>query len=654
MIIHFPKKMSPDELIAPILAHHQRSLPSELHITLNDQGKAISHDKNQTIFTARSKPFALLYDLRQYFIQHLGLDTLLSFAYDLQKKNVFSQHIIHKTLHFLEQGKIVFRLEAQFPPDAIRRPEKNVYFANTFLQICTHVFIESQKALSQKTVFILEQAQNLDRDSLRFLQNSLLTVKTVDFKWHLIFQKNTTPNSLASESFIKARTEAFRKFFAVGVIAGYLDDALDIEKTLETIDFSSAFDDTLAYLHAEQKLNDKSAQDAVYKSRYEQFYAIQNQAEITPKCQKLTVLVDNYLYQFDAALNLCQQQEHLSPKDRCYLHLLAGLIHLKKKNDIQIARHIFQQGLLEADNITHHDEKIVEQAFLQNALNFCQVVDYFQQQNPSPDYHALLEIEHQLLQSVLRVFLSADSEKLSAKKLPYLMFILTTLLENISKLNELSGNYRDNIELYESYLSIFQTIAQRMEEKTYQTSYCISFSHAQIHNLIKVAQNYSAIGDITQALNITQSLIKTAKQYDVTGDYRAFIYHHQAIFHHQLGHNDKALEDLAQVALFAHHYNQPKWLQEALNGMFILSKNPAFRRQLEASGFITPNYSLPKKIKFYTNSAVDLENFFLVGLDEAIFNDNAVSYEKGQKIRGDMLKACFKHYGIWRQITRKG
>jgi hypothetical protein len=205
-------------------------------------------------------------------------------------------------------------------------------------------------------------------------------------------------------------------------------------------------------------------------------------------------------------------------------------------------------------------------------------------------------------------------------KLLHTLFILTTIVENIGKLNALCGRRCETIDLYAVYEHILEIVAGRMQRECYKDSFVISFSHALANIRIAVASGYAAANCHQKAYDITRQLLHDVKQYDITGDYRGFVLNAHALNAARMGWTDESMDCLAQMAAIYLDYNEPYMIKVAMNRLapFLVEQAPNSHAFLRQIGIIDAAFHAHDETTFLVSSAVDLENPLLGGLEQLI------------------------------------
>lgn len=183
-VADFPSEKSSVHHLQNTLSVLSTARPSFLEVSVTKAGKNVDHlDGRCTPFfiEASADPFSLYHSLRRIFVGAIGVRKMQAILEEIGAHGFFSDHICHKVAEFLRTGTIIFRQEAQFPPEVIRRPEKNVYFATSFTMVATKIFLQSHRLLCADCdgdpVYVIEQAQRLDRDSCKIWRS--LSSRTV-------------------------------------------------------------------------------------------------------------------------------------------------------------------------------------------------------------------------------------------------------------------------------------------------------------------------------------------------------------------------------------------------------------------------------------------------------------------------------------------
>jgi hypothetical protein len=587
----------------------------------------------------------------------------------------YSKHLCDKASDFLRSGKPYFKREAQFPPEVIRRPEKNLYFATTFNMVVSKLFLACHREMfgdNTGAAYVIEQCQHLDRCSMRLMQNMLLQLKPFCVQMELVFKRRADGSrdgaSNYERRFVAARKRCFGKLLNVALVTGSADESLDIDGFLRGADFQSSF---LAMTYSEtgaRRADIDSFRDMLYRNAYERFYVCKALHDDNPwfceeervDLEKLQVLCDSYNFLFDDALDTAESGIAATlGKNRCYFLLMKALVQLKKMKNSDAAISTLKQGIVEAGSIENLLERTVETAFLENALNFVWLIQIVASKEEGTRRDRLGEIltsEHGILQAVCKAFLSARAIDLEdRRKLLHALFILTTIVENISKLNALCGRRYETIDLYGVYEHILDIVAGRMQREAYRRSFEISFSHALVNIRVAVASGYAAANCHQKAYDITRQLLHDVEQYDITGDYRGFVLNAHAVNAARIGRTDESIDCLVQMAAIYLDYNEPYMIKVAMNRLapFLAEQAPDSHAFLHQLGIIDAAFHAHDETAFLVSSAVDLENPLLGGLEQLIFGKRPVAEARAYDREDCGLKAAFKSYGHWRQIAAR-
>ena len=371
MIVQFPARRSRDERLASLFSVFKTSCPSTLRIRLAKSGRLDADDlgpdgvRQPAVklhrMTCVPESFGALKNFRAFYRRHISIEEMELTIREIRSSRVYSDHIVDKAAEFIATGEVYFDLAAQFPPTIIRRPEKNVYFATTFVMVMTRFFVECHRRLigvsGESFRFAFEHAERCDRCSLRLLQNMQLFLKPFAFDFLLVFKSDANRTCVAlsaeAERFKKARRACYCKFLNVAAATGSLAEFLDIDAVLDQIDFIDAFQEFRAALSNASQSPIELFTDFVYKSRYEQFYALKSlhddAAWLTDadamQLEKLSLLCNSYNYLFDEALEVAEAAlQKADDYDKCFFLLMSGLVLLKKKNDRRTALAKLDEG----------------------------------------------------------------------------------------------------------------------------------------------------------------------------------------------------------------------------------------------------------------------------------------------------------------------
>lgn len=678
-VVAFRGRKSAQERVSEVFAVYRRAKPSLLTVRIEEADARISSASGRVLtLRAGSEPFSVFKELRRVYANEIGLAKIEVMLADIRANCNFSNHICDKVVDFIRSGRPYFKREAQFPPEIIRRPEKNLYFATTFNMIVTQLFTACHKVAftdrNEDVVYVVPNAEMVDRCSLRLIQNMLLAIKPFGIHFELTFTPARGPTDEAGDAFqrrfIAARRRCFRKLMHVALASGNADAALDVDAFLTDVGFASAFERMLTQADGVSRPDLDELRDMIYRNNYENFYIALKLHDQSPwlsaedlmRVRKLEVLCDSFNYSFDDALTTTSSElkRNLPAKNQCYHYLMRGLIFLKKQNDAPSAVSIMQEGLLVAARIESPLERTVETAFLKNALNFVRVVEVMTTLPVDARHDALtaiLDDEHAILQTVCEAFISVPASQLEDRnRLLDTLFILTTLVENIGKLNALCGRRDETIELYTTYQDIFDTVGQRMKEDTYKRSFTISFSHALVHTRVAVAAGHAAAKRYQVAYDMTKTLLNEAEQYDITGDYQGFILNAHALNAARIGNTNESVECLSRMAALYLEYNEPYMIKVAFNRLapHLKANDPGTYSFLSEVGVIDQGFQSHDEATFLVSSAVDLENPLLGGLEQMVFGKRSFNEMRRYQDEDRSLKAAFRSYGHWRQITQLG
>lgn len=195
---------------------------------------------------------------------------------------------------------------------------------------------------------------------------------------------------------------------------------------------------------------------------------------------------------------------------------------------------------------------------------------------------------------------------------------------------------------------------RRIKKQRYRPSFKISLSHALIHTRMAIAAGH-ALESPRRAYDTTKKLLGDVARLDITGEYEGFIRLAHAEYAKKIGKIAESRECLMRVAAVYLHYNQPYMIKLALNHLSSYVKNTlpaAYKmlcdREILDAGMIAHDTSV-----FMANSAVDLENSFLKGLDYRITHgDMAAAVVPQNGPRENNLRVVRKTYDHWHKITR--
>jgi hypothetical protein len=680
MLIQFRAKTTPLDKLNNVFDVYKNAKKSNLNIYITDSGMQ-GHPTEEAIFliSASLKNFSILPQLAYFYKKALGVDLAMEIFDSIQNRHPFSSHIFQKARNAIFNDVLEFKREAQFPPTIIRRPEKNLYYATTFNMAVTRFFVMAHKELIQRghivRNIIFQNMETCDRCSMRLIQNFHLYIK--DFSLNFVFyfkkadgSKATLSSSAYAKSYSHARKHCFRKVLNVAQAIGSLSASMDIDGFLEGIDFESGFSD----LSASKELwnNDISknddAMDMVYKSNYEKFYCMMESASAKlntkeshqPDKQlmlKLCVLTDSFNYNFSSALDLCATSDFGDEFEFCYFKLLSGLIKLKKNKRFDLALLDFDAGLETLASTQECLKKTIELGFLKNAKNLVCVLDILQNHEKdqrTDKIRVIIQSEHEILDSLLEQFITASDFELNKdSNMLNIIFIITTLIENISKLNAIAEDYQATIKLYQNYEYILATMAERMRHDEFNRSYTISFSHALLHIKMAIASQKARQKLHEEAYNITKQLLMDCKTYDVTGDYRGYILNAHSIYCSLLGKDEESFSSLMEMTEIYLFYNEPYMIKMAMNGVASQLKqyNPDIYDYLTNLSIIDPSFTRHEEASFIVSSPVDIENSLQAGLDKYLSGKSVLKGFISQLNQDhNPARAAYRTYGLWRQI----
>ena len=675
-VVRFPQRRSAEDRLGDVFSAYRSAVPSKLDVTLCPTGNGCTGSEKKDLIVIRGgyKPFSLFCSFRSFFRDRLGMAEMETIMAEIRATGSFSNHICDKADGFLRTGRPVFKREAQFPPEIIRRPEKNLYFATTFNMIVTKLFVECHRRAFEgkgdNVVYVVPQAQDLDRCSLRLLQNMLLYIKSEPMRIRVVLRQRKSTTATISEPaerrFVASRTRCLRKLFHVAVATGCASQKLDVDHMLAETDFLSTFQRMTETEMRRARADIDEFRDMIYRGAYERFYVAANLPAAAESLSehdrvvlaKLGLLCDSYNYLFDDALVRIENTiPTVTGSDLCYFLLMKGLIQLKKMNAADAALETLERAMNAARQIADPLDRAVECAFVENAMNFVKLIHIMssvkvdERQARIAD---ILENEHGILQSVCDAFISVPSARLSDRE-QFLdtLFILTTVVENIGKLNALCGRREETVQLYAAYEYIFETVMGRMKEEEYKRSFVISFSHALIHIRVAVAAGYAALNKLQDAYNATRALLEEVDSYDITGDYRGFILNAHALNAARIGRMSESVDCLAEMAAIYLDYNEPYMIKAAINRLapHLAEHEPEAHAFLTKIGIIDDGFRAHDEATFLVSSAVDLENPLLGGLEQMIFGKRAASELQTYEREDRSLKAAYKSYGHWRQIA---
>ncbi|WP_349367386.1 hypothetical protein [Salinarimonas sp.] len=687
-IVRFPGRESRADKLNAVFESYRTAVASRIYVQVTETGRLDRDALRAQAELAETaafrrlacgpEAFSVMHDLRAFYREALGAAELDLVLADIRASRAYSDHIVSKAADFVRTREIFFAREAQFPPSTIRRPEKNIYFATTFNMVMTRFFVECHKRLLEKTgaapIFVVENLQDCDRCSLRILQNMHLFLKPFGFVFAFAFKSAAgaiapDPADGYARRFVAARRGCFRKLLNVALASGNMATFVDTDTLLDDIDFASGYAAMHASMAADPGLSLDDFMNLVYRNRYEEFYVRKALLDAAPsldrqeamEVEKLLLLVDSYNYLFDDALAVAEAAVEAGDGfAQCYFLLMKGLVLLKKRNDKQAALATLEQGLAVAEALPRSLEAATEKAFLGNAVNFVRLIETMATKKGderTDAIEAILVDEHRILHEICEAFISArEADLADQRRQMNVLFIITTVVENISKLNGLIGAYEDTIELYRSYEHILDTVGERMRGEAYKRSFTISYSHALFHNRIMVAKCFANLKQLDQAYEITKDVVARGDEYDVTGDYRGFALNAHAVNAARLGKTEEVVDALVDMARIYVDYNEPYLIKSAINGLrdFIAENDRKSFDYLKSIGIIEDSFRRHEESTFLVSSPVDLENPLIGGMEQFVF---------GRRSEGELrsyldhpnrnLNAAFKSYGLWRQIYAK-
>ena len=650
-IVGFPGSgsLSLTDRLSFIVDDYKNSITPRLrlhkHIVLEDYAER----------TAVPEDFGLLVKCLHKEYTRLGRKVCLEILGKIEEESFFSRHICQKLRTHIERGDLVFEREAQFASDAIRRPERNLFYAYTFTTLATRFLCRCfERSDGQAASIAVANVGDLSRGDLRFLQSLLLYPKTFSLVVNLGFagRNPDAPHEDKNPHATAARKKALYRLLSVASMTDALIDVPNVASFLDEVDLRSPLLTTTPF-------DTDELDDLLYKSEYETFFIASGDRPRTGRILRFYVLALAYTYQFDAAIEEIDQHiRSEAPKDQCYLWLIKGLIELKKQQDSELSRSSLTQGLKVARLLENPLQRIYEIAYLQNALNFVRLVDAMKQPDKTHRSAELLDIlksEYELLGDVCGVYtrtnvvdLQDEETNLSA------VFIITTLVENIGKLNTLLGLREENILLHEQYHEILRTQDLRMTSDEYKASYKISYSHALITIGLMDAEALYHLGHLQDAIELITELRNSLDRFDVTGNYRALVHIALAICLLKDRKTKEAKEEFVIAAEILHAYNDPHMMRVAFRGIWeaMDEKDKAF-----FSPFLnTPAFS-EKEVEASFNkrtapAAVDLENSLFGGLEISLFMSSVPAAEAASFIhRGPDLNQTFRVYQPWRTLS---
>ncbi|MGJ3264247.1 MAG: hypothetical protein ACFE0R_13525 [Salinarimonas sp.] len=687
-VVVFPGRQSRADKLAAVFDVFRHAVASRIVVTASADGRLSRTEAGDAaretaapaphVLSCGAHAFSVFASLREFYRQRLGATTFDRILTAIRADNAYSDHIVDKAADFVRYNRIEFNRDAQFRPSTIRRPEKNLYFATTFNMVVTRFFVECHRSLIESgervPVFVLQNVERCDRCSLRLLQNMHLFLKPFSIEWHLVFKVAQSASAPSGEDpylerFVAARRQCFRKFLNVALASGSMTEVIDVETFVDRVDFEGGYRLEKAAAAGDPAPTLDDFMNLVYRNRYEEFYVRKAILDASPErdeadrieAAKLLLLVDAFNYLFDEALSVADRSiETSDDQTRCYFLLMSGLIQLKKRNDKEAALATMQRGLDLARALPPSLAAGTEKAFLGNAMNFVRLIEIMSstaKEQRASAIEAILADEHAILQEMCEAFISAVPSEISdTDQQMNALFIITTIVENISKLNALVEAWDETIELYQSYEHILGTVGDRMRSEEYKRSFTISYSHALFHNRILMATCHAKLGDFRKAYEITRDVLGRAGEYDVTGDYRGFALNAHSVSAARCDEPEEVADCLAEMARIYVAYNEPFLIKSAINGLkdFIRANDPKSFAYLEEIGIIEVGFRRHSESTFLVSSPVDLENPLVGGLEQAVFGRRSES--ELRRYLDDpkrTLNAAYRSYGLWRQISNR-
>lgn len=679
-IIQFPQRENRKVKLEDIIQTIQQTVCTHVSVTENGDGlvRGCMDICDSIVLRPNINSFSILNQWIDFYKGKLGRDKLLSLVDALERENTYSHNIMKKVKTLVNTGESVFKFEAQFPPTIIRRTEKNIYYATSYVMAVGQLLSRCH-ALLPGVDIIVESMERCDRCSLRLLQNFVLMAKPYALCIRFYFKSKTnvtapfSGTNIYKSNYEKARYKCFSKFLSVLSVAGCatdIDSGQAVKKILSQVDFLSSWDDLLTHHVVNENLGMvNSCMDLLYKSNYEKLYlalaytntnATALDAEARIELNKIHVFADVYNYLFDEAL----ERIKIIEQDACsseisYFNVISGLIFLKKHKKSDLATQEFERGLDYLQNIPVNSARYsIEYAFLRNAMNLAKLLIILKENKDNKKaIQMLVNDEHQILDALLEKFVSTSEQELGQKNIRLeLLFIISTLIENIAQLYMFTDDHKSIIQLYESYEYILGVTSDRMGEREYGMSFQISFSHALLSIKIKVARSLAKLNRHQQAYDITKQLIQDAEQHDVTGDYRAYLLHAHALNCIQCGYHDESIESLIEMARLYLGYNQPCLMKTVLNSLkdYIEQNHAVAYHYLQKNDLLDERLSLPQEASRFANSAVDLENTLSGGLGQNLTKDTKYILKENKEFQIDNIRETYRVYGIWRQLHALG
>lgn len=683
MLVHFPTKKTYSQRLDEVFQTYRNAKRSVLELHFSDDGSFTSRVDgiNELVLRPSLNNFSILPQMLGYYRRVLGGESINRVVETLKSKHCFSASIFEKAKSAIFNDEISFKREAQFPPIIIRRPEKNLYYATTFNMALVRFFVLANEEIIAKggagaPRIVVENMEACDRCSLRLLQNLFLYIKSDPINFTYCFKSKSESGdgsdflSQYYERYVAAREHCFRKVFNVAQAVGSLPSDIDTDGVLRRIDFGYVFNQEVGSpdLWSDELSPVDDAMDMVYKSNYEKFYCMISSATSNDNTNmseldrltfnKLCILSDSFNYNFDAALQCIDGSiDECGATAFAYKKLFSGLIKLKKFKQLNIAEDEFNSGLDALANEPSSLERSVEEAFLRNAKNLIGLLGALEDKDESvrsEKIYQIIDSEHELLDGLLELFISVPDRELNkGHNLLNLMFVITTLIENISKLNMLVGDSEATIALYENYEHILSTMADRMQQEAFSRSYTISYSHALLHIKVAIANQKVRQKKFVEAYDITSQLLRECETYDVTGDYKGYILNAHSIYCLHIGKIEEAFTSLVEMLEIYMMYNEPYMIKAALNGLSsrLEEFHPAAFSYLRKLSVVDSSFKRHDEIAFLVSSPVDLENSLNAGLDKHLSGRSIEKSFSSQRASApNDLQSAYRAYGLWRQI----
>lgn len=284
-------------------------------------------------------------------------------------------------------------------------------------------------------------------------------------------------------------------------------------------------------------------------------------------------------------------------------------------------------------------------------------MDIISNKTKATSIEELLNREHEIFQYTCASFIDSSNEELSknTETAINLQYIITTLIENISRLNSLSKRYEDTIQIYSYYEQILEAIHSRTKVDSYKISYKISFSHAYAMIKIKLASSYNKIGEYEKAYKMTKELIKLFEEFDFTGDYKGYIFNIHAMNCYKTCKKNEAIYSLVEMIKIYIYYNEPYMIKTSINAMkeFIKQYDKKFYSFLVSIEIIDEHFIFHDETTLFVSSSVDIENPLTDGIDQVFSGKITERQLLEYNNMKNNLQPIYKVYGVWRSLHQQ-